>query len=200
MAFLVYDFITIPFRIGFAISLIGEAIILASGIYMLYSLGNLISYHVEILTSGLLTKEDLASNLIENHPYHHKSFRKNFAACFEGMRTPSILHQIISSYKLAIQNKDEIDALVKAGLNPRVFPDSISDIRTAGQAFEYLISMSKSQIVNPPSDIKQEFAQGENDEKRSLRKSSKKRKRMKKIQRITPMKREARDSFVMQPW
>ncbi|ESU38508.1 Palmitoyltransferase, DHHC zinc binding domain [Giardia duodenalis] len=165
VGFLVYDFITIPFRIGFAISLIGEAIILASGIYMLYSLGNLISYHVEILTSGLLTKEDLASNLIENHPYHHKSFRKNFAACFEGMRTPSILHQIISSYKLAIQNKDEIDALVKAGLNPRVFPDSISDIRTAGQAFEYLISMSKSQIVNPPSDIKQEFAQGENDEK-----------------------------------
>lgn len=168
IGFLVYDCITVPFRIGFAISFIGEAVILASGIYMLYSLGNLISYHVEILTSGLLTKEDLASNLIENHPYHHKSFRKNFAACFEGMRTPSILHQIINSYKLAIQNKDEIDALVKAGLTPRIFPDNISAIRTAGQAFEYLISMSKSQIVNPPSDIKQEFTQRESHEKEEL--------------------------------
>ena len=164
VGFSIYDCIIYPFSVGFVISFISEAIILASGIYMLYSLANLISYHVEILTGGLLTKEDLASNLIEDHPYHHKSFKRNFYACFEGMGAPSVLYQVINSYKLVAQNKEELDALVRAGLNPRVFPDDVAQIRTAGQAFEYLISMSKSQIVNPPMDTKQELAQKEEAE------------------------------------
>lgn len=160
LGFLIYDCVG-GFHAYFAASFIGSALILSSGIYMLYSLGNLISYHVEILTNGLLTKEDLASNLIETNPYDHGNFKKNFSACFEGMGTPSILYQVINSYKLAIQNSGEVDALVKAGLNPRVFPDSINQVRSAGQAFEYLISLSHSQIVNLPQGARQEVAHKE---------------------------------------
>lgn len=162
LGFLIYDCVVVKqFQLTFVISFIGSALILSSGIYMLYSLGNLISYHVEILTNGLLTKEDLASNLIETNPYDHGNFKENLTACFEGMGTPSILHQVISSYRLAIQDSGEVDALVKAGLNPRVFPDSINKIRSAGQAFEYLISLSHSQIVNLPQGAKQEIVRKE---------------------------------------
>ncbi|TNJ26730.1 DHHC palmitoyltransferase [Giardia muris] len=119
----------------------------AVGIYMLYSVGALIEYHVDLVRRGLLTKEDLKANFGDDHPFTRHSFRANLKQCFAGCRSPSLLHHVISGYKAAFKTQHNLEQIINAGLNPKLLPADIMQIYTACNAFEYSIHKSLTEVA-----------------------------------------------------
>lgn len=124
-----------------------DLLLCAVGIYMLYSVGALIEYHVDLLRRGLLTKEDLKANFGDDHPFTRHSFRANLKQCFAGSRSPSLLHHVISGYKEAFKTQNNLEQIVNAGLNPKLLPADIMQIYTACNAFEYSVHKSLTEVA-----------------------------------------------------
>ena len=68
-------------------ALAGALVVLGTGAYILYSVVDLLKYHVSLLKTGTLTKEDTSGNNLESTGmYSFRTARENLAVTFRNLR------------------------------------------------------------------------------------------------------------------
>ena len=85
-------------------ALVGSLVVLGTGAYILYSVVDLLRYHVSLLKTGTLTKEDTSGNNLESTGmYSFRTARKNLAVTFRNLREPRLLHQFIKQQEYLVR-------------------------------------------------------------------------------------------------